>query len=307
MVCGASASETVDSVLIYILHTAVISAFKSPYLGNTAALEKAIDQVINDRNLYANAIPFVQSSGTGKSRLMGELAKNFFVLVLNLRENDNPGDFCKYCWKPVLEKLTLLQRSLCKPDGNVRDYLQEMEDKTDVAACWRLRYAAFLCAVFDILITILLEGVSQPSEFAKRFETPETKSSFLGQILSKSAVSLFTPAKYLSSSRFAIGIWGHFYHFIPEWSEPNVFVHHQARENLTLSLYRHRNYKYLSCWQCKEFFTKLREYYPERPPPLVLALDEAHVMTNRRGGSVQWSLFNIFASVLADLKQASAD
>ena len=112
MVCGASASETVDSVLIYILHTAVISSFKSPYLGNTAALEKAIDQVINDRNLYANAIPFVQSSGTGKSRLMGELAKIFFVLVLNLRENDNPRDFCKYCWKPVLEKLTPLQRSL---------------------------------------------------------------------------------------------------------------------------------------------------------------------------------------------------
>ena len=50
----------------------------------------------------------------------------------------------------------------------------------------------------------------------------------------------------------------------------------------------------------------MREYYPERPPPLVLALDEAHVMTNR-GGSVQWSLLNIFSSVLADLKQASAD
>ena len=83
---------------------------------------------------------------------------------------------------------------------------------------------------------------------------PETKLSFLGKILSKSAVSLFTPAKYLSSSRFAIGIWADLYHFIPEWSEPNVFVHHQARENLSLSLYRYRNYKYLSCWQCKELF-----------------------------------------------------
>ena len=89
----------------------------------------------------------------------------------------------------------------------MRDYLQEMEDnKTDVAACWRLRYAAFLCAVFDILMTILLEGVSQPSESAKRFENPETKPSFLGKILSKSAVSLFTPAKYLSSSSFSTGI-----------------------------------------------------------------------------------------------------
>ena len=86
---------------------AVISAFKSPYLGNTAAIERAIDQVIDDSNLYANAIPFVQSSGTGKSRLMSELGKKIFVLVLNLREDDCIGDFCKYHWKLVLEKLTL--------------------------------------------------------------------------------------------------------------------------------------------------------------------------------------------------------
>jgi hypothetical protein len=74
------------SVLIYVLHTAVIRAFEGPYLGNTGttALEKAIDQVINDSHLSANAILFVQSSGTGKSRLIKELAKRIFVLGLNL-------------------------------------------------------------------------------------------------------------------------------------------------------------------------------------------------------------------------------
>ena len=92
-------------VLIYVLHTAVVNAFKSPYIGNTAALEKAIDQVINDKSLHANAIPFVQSSGTGKSRLMKELGMKVFVLVLNLREDDRIGEFCKYCWKqPVLKR-----------------------------------------------------------------------------------------------------------------------------------------------------------------------------------------------------------
>jgi hypothetical protein len=97
------------SVLIYVLHTAVIRAFEGPYLGNTGttALEKAIDQVIDDPSLYANAIPFVQSSGTGKSKLIKELAKKNLVLVLNLRENDRVGDYCKYPTKPVLEKLTL--------------------------------------------------------------------------------------------------------------------------------------------------------------------------------------------------------
>ena len=113
MVCGASASETVDSVLIYILHTAVISAFLRARIWATQLLlRRQSTKSLMTEICMLMPIPFVQSSGTGKFRLVGELAKKFFVLVLNLRENDNPGDFCKYCWKPVLEKLTPLQRSL---------------------------------------------------------------------------------------------------------------------------------------------------------------------------------------------------
>ena len=55
-------------------------------------------------------------------------------------------------------------------------------------------------------------------------------------------------------------------------------------------------------------FTMLRNVNPsDRPPPLVLALDEAHVMTNRDASSVPGSLLDIFCSVLADLKQFSPD
>ena len=76
-----------------------------------------------------------------------------------------------------------------------------MEDATDlhVTACWQLRYAAFLCAIFDELITILREGVSQPSEFAERFGTPEIKSSFLAKIIDRSIVSFPSPAKSWST------------------------------------------------------------------------------------------------------------
>ncbi len=77
------------------LREAVRDAFETPYIGDSGTVQKAVEQVVGDTNLYANAIPFVQSSGTGKSRLMVELAQDFFVLMLNLREDDPRGSFCK--------------------------------------------------------------------------------------------------------------------------------------------------------------------------------------------------------------------
>jgi len=68
----------------------------APYKGNTATLRMAIDQVINDRDLYTNGIPFVQSSGTGKSRLKVELGKEYFVLIVNLGDEVPEGSFCKF-------------------------------------------------------------------------------------------------------------------------------------------------------------------------------------------------------------------
>ena len=59
--------------------------------------------------------------------------------------------------------------------------------------------------------------------------------------------------------------------------------------------------------RAKNCFTGLRRVNrSKRPPPLVLALDEAHVMTNR-ASSVLGSLLDIFCSVLADLKELSSD
>jgi hypothetical protein len=54
----------------------------------------------------------------------------------------------------------------------------------------------------------------------------------------------------------------------------------------------------------RKFFAELRKASPGRPPPLVLALDEAHVMSE---GGRYGSLLDIFSSVLADLKHSSAN
>jgi hypothetical protein len=78
------------------------------------------------------------------------------------------------------------------------------DDTADVAARWRLRYAAFLCAIFDGLLSILEDGVSDRSKFVAQFGTP----TFLDDIINRSTVSFLTPAKSWSnfSSRFAIGL-----------------------------------------------------------------------------------------------------
>lgn len=43
-------------------------------------------------SLYARLLPLVQSSGMGKSRLIDEFSKKYFVIPFNLREW-NHGDF----------------------------------------------------------------------------------------------------------------------------------------------------------------------------------------------------------------------
>jgi len=98
------------------------------------------------------------------------------------------------------------------------------DDTADVAARWRLRYAAFLCAIFDGLLSILAKGVSDRSEFVKQFETRK----FLDDIINRSTVRFLTPAKSWStfSSRFAIGPGERISHLIQDRSEPKLYVHH---------------------------------------------------------------------------------
>jgi hypothetical protein len=43
----------------------------------------------NDPNLYARILSIVQSSGMGKSRLIDEFSKAYFVIPLNLRHDES--------------------------------------------------------------------------------------------------------------------------------------------------------------------------------------------------------------------------
>ena len=52
---------------------------------------------------------------------------------------------------------------------------------------WRLRYAAFLCAIFDVLSTLVAEGAFAPPQFAQRFEA--RRSGLLHDIIKSSRVN----------------------------------------------------------------------------------------------------------------------
>jgi hypothetical protein len=68
-------------------------AWRVPYQGNYSnLLEKCITQMNSTRtyeHTYSNFIPIVQSSGTGKSRLVDQVAKAIFTIPFNLRSTED--------------------------------------------------------------------------------------------------------------------------------------------------------------------------------------------------------------------------
>ncbi|KAB5587907.1 hypothetical protein CTheo_8651 [Ceratobasidium theobromae] len=89
-------------------------AWVATYYGETVNLLKtAIDNMNASRGNcdYTNFIPIIQSSGTGKSRAVDELAKQIFTIPLNLSLPGDQDDF------PVGDEglLDLLNVGSCKP------------------------------------------------------------------------------------------------------------------------------------------------------------------------------------------------
>jgi hypothetical protein len=72
--------------------SATVEAWNLPFYGTAQALLKqTIDDMNMKRNtkIYTNYVPIVQSSGTGKSRVVHKLAADVFTIPFNLRETIN--------------------------------------------------------------------------------------------------------------------------------------------------------------------------------------------------------------------------
>jgi hypothetical protein len=103
----------------------------------------------NDPDLYARVLAIVQSSGMGKSRMIDELSKDYFVIPLNLRD----GESGRFFWR-LISKFTPLTKLTGYPasDSQVRIWFKAhglSPAQSDV------RCSAFLTALLEKVLEIV--------------------------------------------------------------------------------------------------------------------------------------------------------
>ena len=77
------------------IDTATLKAWSQPYVGEAhkclyKVMEKQWEKA--GRNAYGRFLSIVQSSGTGKSRMIDELSKEHLVVPINLRPENETGE-----------------------------------------------------------------------------------------------------------------------------------------------------------------------------------------------------------------------
>lgn len=86
IVCGSLSSNCVSKLLAEL-----VEAYKTPYLGDASRcfcqelLTADENARLRDSPLYAKVMPVVQSSGTGKSRMLTEVCPSQYSAMLLLR------------------------------------------------------------------------------------------------------------------------------------------------------------------------------------------------------------------------------
>ena len=69
-----------------------MQAWSQPYVGGAyKCFYKVIGRYQELQTLYGRILPMVQSSGTGKSRMVDELSKEHLVVPINLRPQGESG------------------------------------------------------------------------------------------------------------------------------------------------------------------------------------------------------------------------
>ena len=77
---------------LLIVFLAIENAWITEYRGEApAALWTRIKKAMQQADLYAKYLAIVQSSGTGKSRMIEELSKKHLVIPVNLRDSSESG------------------------------------------------------------------------------------------------------------------------------------------------------------------------------------------------------------------------
>ena len=141
------------------------------------------------QSAYANQISIIQSSGTGKSRTVDELAKRLFSFPFNLREAPNiEGELVQrqLLVRLANDKITPGDTSYPPPDTSIREYFTTKEVGTVERLHQAARYACFFRVLFDEARAQFCPDVKKAQDLRQRLviERPE-RQNFYEEVVNK--------------------------------------------------------------------------------------------------------------------------
>jgi len=166
--------------------------------------------------LYARLIAIIQSSGTGKSRLMDEMAKRLFQISINLRSPETGGLLARIPCK-LSANMSVYLSGFPHTDVGVRSYFLDDKNETPVSAY--LRSLTFLEATF----TCTLEVITSSWPASPSSELPSLFRFLLSQGQSTKSVGFARSKFYEKVVSQARQVWGlpSLYH---DHSRPNTTI-----------------------------------------------------------------------------------
>ena len=143
--------------------SAITQSWFAPFVGRDA-LDALLNHVNNERNKEGAYVPFcsfVQSSGMGKSRLIDELSRTYFLIPVNLRESRSTG---AYATISPFSPIKLIFLGYPPADVSVRDFLTASNSAGD----------AYICSLW-FLITLFARTTRVIKEDLKDAPDPSTR------------------------------------------------------------------------------------------------------------------------------------
>lgn len=160
----------------------VIAAFQSEFKGQHHVLLDSVIQQLWDAfdylSTYGLYMPFLQSSGMGKSRLLDEVAKRRFTIAMNLR--DSPPDSFGKCRKAVRHgkhtSLTAKSTAYPPPDASLQAFFANNFSQKPFTDC-KYRIAAYFVALFSVSLEKMKDFTSK--KHSRKYLAADWRSKYM--------------------------------------------------------------------------------------------------------------------------------
>ncbi|KAF4586317.1 hypothetical protein EYR38_010592 [Pleurotus pulmonarius] len=256
--------------------TLLHESFNLPYIGNVPEhLLSVIDSMKNNVQSHAPILSMIQSSGMGKTRALYEIGKKRIVIHCCLGKDD--ADATSYP----------------PPDVALRDYLLKAPSPQDNEGSCKVHIQAMFYSLFKSVLAVINlvkkdNGISHDAlvRYFRRFRSSDNRRILLDDTQD------ITPASYLA-------IQNHFETLFNNPLERRAFYDF-VRYNIPAPAW----FTVKELTQASlSMFKAVRKQVGYNQFPIILALDDVHVLFNDERLSREHSIYSRLISVLADIGQ----